>query len=64
MALGLRGDVGFALAELAECRIRRCPNHEIYLMMIAAAPGLTVVRCNEIFRQEKLPPLHNAAPDE
>lgn len=64
VALGLRGDVGFALAELAECRIRRCPNHEIYLMMIAAAPGLTVVRCNEIFRQEKLPPLHNAAPDE
>ena len=64
VALGLRADVGFALAELAECRIRRCPNHELYLMMIASAPGLTVARCNEILRQEKLPPLHNGAPDE
>ena len=64
VALGLRADVGFALAELAECRIRRCPNHELYLMMIASAPGLTVARCNEILRQETLPPLHNGAPDE
>ena len=56
--------VRLALAELAECRIRRCPNHELYLMMIASAPGLTVARCNEILRQEKLLPLHNGAPDE
>lgn len=57
VALRLRGDVGRALVDLAECRMRQTPAYDLYMMMLMSAPSLTVGRCNEILVRRGFPPL-------
>ena len=58
VALQLRSDVAEKLIRVSECRRRRVPGADAYWAMIEMARDLDVRRCNEILRQEGLPPLH------
>ncbi len=60
VALNLPPELGRELIRISECPLRRTEHAAVYRRMIdfAGTAGMDVARCNEMLRQEGLPPLH------
>ncbi len=62
VALNLPPELGRELVRISECPLRRTEHAAVYRRMIdfAGMAGMDVARCNEMLRQEGLPPLHES----